>query len=83
MSVASTKPTRAPSEAYAWAISTPTTPPPSTNSDSGIDLARQLDASLISFEGTQHTVVFKGVQCVDTAIVNYFVNLTRPGDLHC
>jgi hypothetical protein len=27
--------------------------------------------------------VFKGVQCVDTAVVDYFVNLTRPGDLHC
>ena len=54
-----------------------------TGQPSGIDLAHQLDASLISFEGTQHTVVFKGDHCVDTAVVNYFVNLTRPGDLHC
>ena len=60
-----------------------TTHDPATPYQAGIDLAQQLDASLISFEGTQHTVVFKGDQCVDTAVVNYFVNLTRPGDLHC
>jgi pimeloyl-ACP methyl ester carboxylesterase len=60
-----------------------TTHDPATPYQAGVDLARQLSASLISFEGTQHTVVFKGVQCVDTAIVNYLVNLTAPGDLHC
>jgi hypothetical protein len=60
-----------------------TTHDPATPYQAGIDLAHQLDASLISFEGTQHTVVFKGNPCVDTAAVDYFVNLTRPGDLHC
>jgi pimeloyl-ACP methyl ester carboxylesterase len=60
-----------------------TTHDPATPYQAGVDLARQLDASLISFDGTQHTVVFKGVPCVDSAVVNYFVDLTRPGDLHC
>lgn len=60
-----------------------TTHDPATPYQAGVDLARQLDGSLISFEGTQHTVVFKGVSCVDSAVVNYFVDLTRPGDLHC
>jgi pimeloyl-ACP methyl ester carboxylesterase len=60
-----------------------TTHDPATPYQAGVDLANQLDASLITFDGTQHTVVFKGVQCVDTAVVNYFVDLSRPGDLHC
>jgi hypothetical protein len=60
-----------------------TTHDPATPYQAGVDLARQLEASLISFEGTQHTAVFKGNQCIDTAVVNYLVNLTAPGDLHC
>ena len=31
----------------------------------GVDLARQMGAALITFDGTQHTVVFTGDQCVD------------------
>jgi pimeloyl-ACP methyl ester carboxylesterase len=60
-----------------------TTHDPATPYQAGVDLAHQLDASLITFDGTQHTVVFRGVQCVDTAVVNYFIDLTRPSDLHC
>ena len=60
-----------------------TTHDPATPYQSGVELARQLGASLISYDGTQHTVVFKGVRCVDSAIVNYLVNLTPPADLHC
>ncbi len=60
-----------------------TTHDPATPYQSGVDLARQLSASLISFDGTQHTVVFKGDECVDTAVVNYLVDLTASGDLHC
>lgn len=60
-----------------------TTHDPATPYQAGVELARQLDASLISYEGTQHTVVFKGKRCVDSAVVNYLVNLTAPGDLHC
>ena len=60
-----------------------TTHDPATPYQAGVDLARQLDASLITFEGTQHTAVFNGHQCVDTAVVNYFVDGVVPGDLHC
>jgi hypothetical protein len=60
-----------------------TTHDPATPYQAGVDLARQLEASLISFEGTQHTAVFKGNRCIDSAVVNYLVDLTAPGDLHC
>jgi pimeloyl-ACP methyl ester carboxylesterase len=60
-----------------------TTHDPATPYQAGVDLARELDGSLISFEGTQHTAVFKGNKCVDTAVVNYLIDMTAPGDLHC
>jgi pimeloyl-ACP methyl ester carboxylesterase len=61
-----------------------TTHDPATPYQAGVDLAHQLGAPLISFEGTQHTVVFNGVQCVDTPVVNYLVNLTPlPDGLRC
>jgi pimeloyl-ACP methyl ester carboxylesterase len=57
---------------------------PATPYQAGVDLARQMGASLISFEGTQHTVVFNGDQCVDTAVVNFLVDsVAPPPDLHC
>ena len=46
-----------------------TTRDPATPYQAGVDLARQLGAALITFEGTQHTVVFNGDACVDTAVV--------------
>jgi pimeloyl-ACP methyl ester carboxylesterase len=61
-----------------------TTHDPATPYQAGVDLARELDAALITFDGTQHTVVFNGDQCVDTAVVNFFVDSTQPPpDLHC
>ncbi|UXA11434.1 alpha/beta hydrolase [Mycobacterium sp. SMC-8] len=61
-----------------------TTGDPATPYESGVNLARQLDARLISFEGTQHTVVFNGDACVDTATVEFLVNSTLPPDgLRC
>ncbi|HUO37119.1 MAG TPA: alpha/beta hydrolase [Mycobacterium sp.] len=61
-----------------------TTHDPATPYQAGVNLARQLDASLITFDGTQHTVVFNGVACVDDAVVNYLLNLTPPPDnLRC
>ncbi|MBV8861658.1 MAG: alpha/beta hydrolase, partial [Mycobacterium sp.] len=32
---------------------------------------------------TQHTVVFSGNQCVDNAVVGYFVSGIAPGNLRC
>ena len=55
-----------------------TTHDPATPYQAGVDLARQMGASLITFDGTQHTVVFNGDACVDTAVVEFFVDLAQP-----
>lgn len=60
-----------------------TTGDPATPYEAGVQLARQMDAALISFKGTQHTVVFNGNACVDTAVLNFFVTQGSPGDLSC
>jgi pimeloyl-ACP methyl ester carboxylesterase len=57
-----------------------TTHDPATPYQGGVDMAREMGASLITFDGTQHTVVFNGDQCVDTAIVNFFVDSAVPPD---
>ena len=56
-----------------------TTHDPATPYQAGVDLARQMGASLITFDGTQHTVVFNGDACVDTAVVNFLIDLREPG----
>jgi pimeloyl-ACP methyl ester carboxylesterase len=60
-----------------------TTHDPATPYQAGVDLARQLAAPLITFEGTQHTAVFNGYECVDTAVVDFLVDGAVPGNLHC
>jgi len=61
-----------------------TTFDPATPYQAGVELARQLDADLVTFDGTQHTVAFSGVACIDGPVVEYLVNLTPPGnDLVC
>lgn len=60
-----------------------TTGDPATPYQAGVDLARQMGAALISFEGAQHTVVFNGDACVDTAVLGFLVNQTSPGNLSC
>jgi len=55
-----------------------TTHDPATPYQSGVNLARQLGGPLITYDGTQHTAVFNGDQCVDTAVVRYFVAGTLP-----
>lgn len=55
-----------------------TTRDPATPYQAGVDLARQMDARLITFDGTQHTVVFNGDACVDTAVVDFLVDSTVP-----
>ena len=55
-----------------------TTHDPATPYQAGVDLARQLGGPLISFDGTQHTVVFDGNQCVDAAVMRYLLDLTLP-----
>jgi len=46
-----------------------TTHDPATPYQAGVDLAQQLRASLITYEGTQHTAVFDGDACLDDTIV--------------
>ncbi|BCI87515.1 hypothetical protein NIIDMKKI_27210 [Mycobacterium kansasii] len=59
-------------------------PRPGHPYQAGVDLARQLGAALITYDGTQHTAVFDGNDCVDTAVVRYFVELTLPpANLRC
>jgi pimeloyl-ACP methyl ester carboxylesterase len=61
-----------------------TTGDPATPYQAGVDLARQMAAPLITFDGTQHTVVFNGDACVDTAVVNFLVDSVIPPDgLRC
>lgn len=61
-----------------------TTHDPATPYQAGVDLAKQMDARLITFDGTQHTVVFNGDACVDTAVVAFLVDLVAPPEgLRC
>jgi hypothetical protein len=61
-----------------------TTHDPATPYQAGVDLARELNAALITFDGTQHTVVFNGNPCVDPAVVAFLTGLTQPSqNLHC
>ncbi|WP_422629297.1 alpha/beta hydrolase [Rhodococcus sp. (in: high G+C Gram-positive bacteria)] len=61
-----------------------TTEDPATPYQAGVDLARQLGGALISFTGTQHTVVLDGEQCVDDPVIRYLVSLEVPeSDPHC
>ena len=61
-----------------------TTGDPATPYDAGVELAARLGGVLVSFEGTQHTVVLDGNACVDTAVTSYLVDSTVPeNDPHC
>lgn len=51
---------------------------PATPYQAGVDLAKQLGGALLTFNGTQHTVVFQGEQCVDDYAAAYLVDLTLP-----
>ncbi|WP_231992114.1 alpha/beta hydrolase [Mycobacterium sp. ACS4331] len=55
-----------------------TTGDPATPYQAGVDLARQLGGGLITFEGTQHTVVFQGESCVDDMAAAYLIDGTLP-----
>ena len=55
-----------------------TTHDPATPYEAGVELARQLGGSLVTFDGTQHTVVFQGNACVDAIATKYLVDLSVP-----
>jgi pimeloyl-ACP methyl ester carboxylesterase len=55
-----------------------TTNDPATPYQAGVDLAKQLGGSLLTFKGTQHTVVFQGNTCVDDIAATYLVDVAVP-----
>ena len=55
-----------------------TTHDPATPYKAGVDLANQLRGSLLTFDGTQHTVVFQGDSCIDDYVTAYLVGGTTP-----
>ena len=55
-----------------------TTNDPATPYQAGVDLARQLGGALLTFDGTQHTVVFQGNACVDDIAAKYLTDIVVP-----
>jgi pimeloyl-ACP methyl ester carboxylesterase len=55
-----------------------TTHDPATPYQQGVNLAKDLDARLLTFDGTQHTAFLSGSDCVDKWGINYLVKLTLP-----
>ncbi|WP_084535400.1 alpha/beta hydrolase [Nocardia yamanashiensis] len=55
-----------------------TTDDPATPYQAGVDLAKELGGSLITYRGTQHTVSLSGVACVDDPVIAYLVDLKEP-----
>jgi pimeloyl-ACP methyl ester carboxylesterase len=55
-----------------------TTHDPATPYEAGVELAKELGGRLLTFDGTQHTVVFQGNVCVDKAAAAYLIDLTLP-----
>lgn len=55
-----------------------TTGDPATPYQAGVDLAKQLNGSMLTYNGTQHTVAFQGEQCVDDYVAAYLIDLKLP-----
>ena len=61
-----------------------TTNDPATPYQAGVDLARQLGGTLVTYEGTQHTVALQGDSCIDDIATRYLVDVTVPApDTRC
>ena len=59
-----------------------TTNDPATPYQAGVDLAKQLGGTLLTFDGTQHTVVFQGDTCVDDIAAKYLVDVVGAAAGH-
>lgn len=55
-----------------------TTQDPATPYQAGVNLAHDLNARLLTYEGTQHTAFLQGNTCVDGAGVRYLTSLQLP-----
>ncbi|CAM3946813.1 alpha/beta hydrolase [Smaragdicoccus niigatensis] len=60
-----------------------TTHDPATPYQAGVDLARQLRASLLTYQGTQHGAFLNSGKCIDDAVIAYLRDLKDPGNLTC
>jgi hypothetical protein len=75
---ATSQPHAAPPVPQGKVVVVSTTHDPATPYQAGVSLARQLGGPLITYDGTQHTAVFNGDQCVDSAVVRYLLTGTMP-----
>jgi hypothetical protein len=57
-----------------------TTQDPAAPYQGGVNLARDLNARLLTFEGTQHTAFLQGNSCVDQAGISYLTTLQLPAE---
>lgn len=57
-----------------------TTQDPATPYQSGVNLAHDLNARLLSYESTQHTAFLEGNSCVDNAGISYLTSLKLPAE---
>ncbi len=57
-----------------------TTGDPATPYQAGVDLARELGGSLLTYEGTQHTAALQGIACVDKVVTQYLVTAQKAPD---
>ncbi len=55
-----------------------TTQDPATPYQAGVNLAQDLKARLLTFDGTQHTAFLQGIGCVDSAGISYLSDLDLP-----
>jgi pimeloyl-ACP methyl ester carboxylesterase len=57
---------------------------PATPYQVGVEVAAELGAPLITFDGDQHTVAFSGQKCIDKPLEAFFVDrIQPPKDLRC
>jgi pimeloyl-ACP methyl ester carboxylesterase len=77
-------PTGGPHEPKASGLATilviSTTQDPATPYQAGVNLAEDLKARLLTFEGTRHTAFLQGNSCIDRAGINYLVKLELPAE---
>jgi pimeloyl-ACP methyl ester carboxylesterase len=57
-----------------------TTQDPATPYQAGVNLANDLKARLLTYEGTQHTAFLQGNPCVDRAGISYLTSLQLPAE---
>jgi pimeloyl-ACP methyl ester carboxylesterase len=57
-----------------------TTQDPATPYQAGINLARELNGRVLTFEGTQHTIFLQGNSCIDQGGIGYLINLQLPAE---